>query len=144
MFFIMGQYIVTFVHKMLIIISKAASTEPSMVSETSITAPIMSYSVTVIIYWLGQVCHIRDMLQEQNPLGRSTTGMFSVAHTYAEFWCALFSCGYIMRSLWIHESNLWIHSAYLSIFFRVSSLALGQSYDCPSASEATLKDMGIG
>ena len=30
---------------------------------------------------------------------------------------------------------------YLSIFFRIASLALGQSYDCPSASEATLKNM---
>ena len=27
------------------------------------------------------------------------------------------------------------------IYFRVASLALGQSYDCPSASKATLKDM---
>ena len=31
---------------------------------------------------------------------------------------------------------------YLPISFRVAALALGQSYDCPSASEATLKDMG--
>ena len=31
---------------------------------------------------------------------------------------------------------------YLPISFRVTSLALGQSYDCPSASEVTLKDMG--
>ena len=30
---------------------------------------------------------------------------------------------------------------HLPIFFRVASLALGQSYDCPSASEVTLKDM---
>ena len=30
----------------------------------------------------------------------------------------------------------------LHISFRVTSLALGQSYDCPSANEATLKDMG--
>ena len=29
----------------------------------------------------------------------------------------------------------------LPISFRVASLALGQSYDCPSASEVTLKDM---
>ena len=29
----------------------------------------------------------------------------------------------------------------LSISFEVASLALGQSYDCPSASEATMKDM---
>ena len=33
-------------------------------------------------------------------------------------------------------------SKCLSISFRVTSLALGQSHDCPSASEATLKDMG--
>ena len=30
----------------------------------------------------------------------------------------------------------------LPISFRVASVALGQAYDCPSASEATLKDMG--
>ena len=30
----------------------------------------------------------------------------------------------------------------LPISFRVSSLALGQSYDCPSAGEVILKDMG--
>ena len=30
---------------------------------------------------------------------------------------------------------------YLPISFRVTSLALGQSYDCPSASEVTLKNM---
>ena len=30
----------------------------------------------------------------------------------------------------------------LPLSFRVASLALGQSYDCPSASEATLKDTG--
>ena len=35
----------------------------------------------------------------------------------------------------------WIHELYLPIFFRVASLALGQSYDCPSASEVTLNDM---
>ena len=31
---------------------------------------------------------------------------------------------------------------YLPISLRVASLALGQSYDCHSASEVTLKDMG--
>ena len=31
----------------------------------------------------------------------------------------------------------------LAISIRVTSLALGQSYDCPSASEATLNDIGI-
>ena len=33
------------------------------------------------------------------------------------------------------------HLFYSLIFFRVTSLALGQSYDCPSVSEVTLKDM---
>ena len=36
----------------------------------------------------------------------------------------------------------WIHVIPLHISFRVSSLALGQPYDYPSASEGTLKDMG--
>ena len=30
----------------------------------------------------------------------------------------------------------------LPIFFRITSLALGQSYDCPGASEVILKNMG--
>ena len=38
--------------------------------------------------------------------------------------------------------SYWIHVIYSPIFFRVASLALGQSYDCPSASEATLKSKG--
>ena len=46
--------------------------------------------------------------------------------------------------------GMYVHSfafcryvgVYIPIYFRVASLALGQSYDCPSASEATLKDMG--
>ena len=33
---------------------------------------------------------------------------------------------------------IWIHGIHLPISFRVASLALGQSYDCPSASEVTL------
>ena len=35
---------------------------------------------------------------------------------------------------------LWF--LYLPISFRVISLALGQSWDCPNASEVTLKDVG--
>ena len=34
------------------------------------------------------------------------------------------------------------HQPILPISFRVTSLALGQSYDCPSANETTLNDMG--
>ena len=37
---------------------------------------------------------------------------------------------------------LFQHMLPLPISFRITSLALGQSHDCPSASEATLNDMG--
>ena len=36
----------------------------------------------------------------------------------------------------------WCKSLYFMVCFRVTSLALGQSLDCPSASEVTLKEMG--
>ena len=35
-----------------------------------------------------------------------------------------------------------MHLCELTMSFKVTSLALGQSYDCPSASEVALKDMG--
>ena len=38
--------------------------------------------------------------------------------------------------------STWPQWVNLPIFFRVSSLALGKSYDWPSASEVTLKNMG--
>ena len=56
--------------------------------------------------------------------------------------------------LWIYYSFWWTHVNHVPLFFRVAcescthiffrlaSLALGQSYDCSSASEVTLKDMG--
>ena len=46
-------------------------------------------------------------------------------------------CFFLAMSLFLVVSY-----AVLSVFFRVASLALGQSYDCPSASEVTLKKMG--
>ena len=35
-----------------------------------------------------------------------------------------------------------LHTINLPISFRVDSVALGQSYDCPSATEVTLKSIG--
>ena len=43
---------------------------------------------------------------------------------------------------WYIISSMWIYMMCLPISFRVASLASGQSYDCPSASGVTLKDMG--
>ena len=60
---------------------------------------------------------------------------FNVAPSMCTECCfALFCYGLIMRS-W------WIYNICLPIAFRVTSLALGQSYDCPSASEVTLMDL---
>ena len=42
----------------------------------------------------------------------------------------------------VMQSFIWIHMKYLSIFFRVALLALGQLLDCHSASEVNLMDMG--
>ena len=62
-------------------------------------------------------------------------------HTMFHRICTWFCCAsvFLVVTLW-----LGIHMFYSPIFLfsRVASLALGQSYDCPSANEATLKDMG--
>ena len=47
-----------------------------------------------------------------------------------------------IASSWNGSSYTWEGLIYLPVFFRVSSLALGQSYGCPIASEVTLKDKG--
>ena len=60
---------------------------------------------------------------------------------------------FLSQEIDIHDSKLrhykWRLTAdsrqafmYLLIFVKVALLALGQSYDCPSASEVILKDMG--
>ena len=61
---------------------------------------------------------------------------YSISHRLCtHFCCALFCCSCMI--------NFWyIYMIHFTISFRVTSLALGQSYDCPSASEVILKDMG--
>ena len=49
--------------------------------------------------------------------------------------CILLRFGHVV-------SVLYIPVIYVPISFRVALLALGQSHDCPSDSEVTLKDMG--
>ena len=46
----------------------------------------------------------------------------------------LFCCSFIINFR-------WIHIIHLPILFKVASLLLGQSYDCPSAIEAALKNI---
>ena len=80
-----------------------------------------------------------------------STYIYSISHEICTwFCCVLFYCGYMYsgtlllhrHSLYVFYQFLWIYRPYFTISFRVTSLALGQSYDCPSASEVTLKDMG--
>ena len=52
--------------------------------------------------------------------------------------CSVMLC-FVVVVLSIRCGFIWCP---LPIFFRITSLALGQSCDCPSASEITLKDMG--
>ena len=44
--------------------------------------------------------------------------------------------------IWLCYCCEWTIVMYFHILFKIASQALGQSHDCPSASEATLKDMG--
>ena len=67
---------------------------------------------------------------------------------FHKFWC-LFLCLYIqyIPRIMHRVCTLFCFVAVgyklaWTISFRVTSLELGQSYDCPSASEATLKDVG--
>ena len=53
------------------------------------------------------------------------------------YYGTLFCCD---RSWWIQVNHLPISFRVMN--FRVTSLVLGQSFDCPSTSEVTLKDMG--
>ena len=60
----------------------------------------------------------------------------SISHKICtQFWCAYFYLWFVIRSHWTCVINL-------PIFLRIASQVLGQSYDCPSASEGTLKKMG--
>ena len=58
----------------------------------------------------------------------------------SSLWFKKYACFFV---LWfILVMLLVLNTICFTIFFRVASQALGQSYDCPSASEVTLKDMG--
>ena len=61
-------------------------------------------------------------------------GVYPIKYTHS----LVVLCNLILVKLRFYFGSLW----FIAISFRVASLALGQSYDCPSASEATLKDMG--
>ena len=55
----------------------------------------------------------------------------------------------ILYTLYLNNYAYWLHFvvfwwwSILSLWFMITSLALGQSYDCPSASEVIMKNMTI-
>ena len=56
--------------------------------------------------------------------------------------CTLFSLLFALFCCRDIISSWWFHVIYLPTFFWVASPVLWKSYDCPSASEATLKNTG--
>ena len=66
----------------------------------------------------------------------SWLAMYIISYKICTQFCYVsLNCGWIL-------SSWWILMRYLPILFRVTSLALGQSLDCPSANEVTLRNMG--
>ena len=86
------------------------------------------------VHCLSKVLTLSSMCCLQRSLiDRDISEEYNIA--YVSWICSyLFPFGYICRSLHLDDD-------YFPIFFRVTSLALGQSCDCPNASEVTRKGM---
>ena len=86
------------------------------------------WSFVWLIDWLDEtLCIILNLC--------TTTSLSNEIWTGILFCCAWFTSVYVL-------SYQLIHMIDLPISFKVASLALGQSYDCPSAREVTLNAMG--
>ena len=76
-----------------------------------------------------------------------TPSLIGWAQTWNQPWYTVYPMKYplllvLLCFVMVSLLSLWIYAIDLPIFFRVTSLALGQSPDCPSASEVTLNNMG--
>ena len=89
---------------------------------------------TLLHYWL---CEVKRSLRWLS-INVSNTRWWS--HTYHEL-CSRFLVLFVVL-LWLYYQFLVIQVIDIPMLFRVNSLALGQSYDCPSASETTLNNVG--
>ena len=86
-------------------------------------------------WWRKSLCGDETVIR----LSYLHTGNGYTGKTASLYWIVWFGCDLYWCCLcWF----LWIDVTHLPIPFRVTSLTLGQSYDCPSVSEVTLKDMG--
>ena len=73
----------------------------------------------------------------------ASLGLDELSQLKREYICGIYSWFYF--ALFCHDfiiKTYWFPVIHLTISFRVTSLALGQSYDCPNAGEVTLKYIG--
>ena len=102
---------------------------------------------TILFYFSGQLI-LESILSEL--LSDSHKLLFLFLPVYAAvlgIYTSLCPIRYAHKFLFLlfgqmYYHSLWICGIHLPLYFRVALLALGQSYDCPSASEVTLKDSG--
>ena len=90
---------------------------------------------------LGKVSHSENTCHHWPPAvypvdyGSSRVALLALGQLCKGYFLLCFLFG-------LYYQFLWIHVTHLPISFRIASLALGQSCDCPSACEVTLKDIG--
>ena len=96
--------------------------------------------VKVLLHFDARWLLISEVMFES---GKSSRIVFDIVNISHEIW-RVYPMNYIhgFVVLCFVVVILSFLTMYLPIFFRVASLALGQSYDCPSVSAATLRDMG--
>ena len=87
---------------------------------------------------------LRDLIDDKSTLIQVMAWCRqATSHYLSQCWPSSMSPYDITRPQWVNlpYPSGRIPVFNLSISFRVTSLALGQSYDCPSASKVTLQDM---
>ena len=115
------------------------------------TQPCPLFSRGTAVWTMGaRLCEQWDTAVCKCPAVLRVTRVFSTSHTLYTWF--IVSCHDLVTVICFRVTSLcflrlyysayWIHMMCFPVFFRVASLALGQSYDCPRASEATLKNMG--
>ena len=111
--------------------------------------------------WIPAVGGATQIGFQHSALGLWSAEVCWVGSLHGSYWyhgitmlCTVYPIEYVMNSIF-HEMWTCVGSACifcicfivgmicLPIFFRVASMALGQSYDCPSVSVVTLKDVDL-
>ena len=115
--------------------------DPRDNNEVAITISVSYWRCWRLLVWRISVLKV-DKLTALNG-----TAVTAVTETAFEILCWIcyisekLSAQIVFSTLPIYIVVLVWHKLILLIFYRVTSLPLRQSYDCPSASEVTRKDM---